>query len=131
MTTGTSIGKLKLQLRGPMLVIKLKKHKYTLQNITNGEEVKVYISRVVPFYYDPYEIDEEEIHSIVDHNPDISEVRDKRDLMFHVKWKTEQSKDSWLPWKALYDNTYLHKYLNENNMSHLIPKKFRNKNNRY
>jgi transposase InsO family protein len=127
------VGKLKMPLRGPMLVIAHSNDQYTLQDITTGKDSRVHVKRIVPFYYDealhdPFKIaatdlDEEEIDFIVDHTEPKS--KNKRDMDFLVRWCGHDSThDLWLPWNQLYDNTRLHKYLFDNGMKKLIPKQF-------
>jgi hypothetical protein len=129
-----NVGKLKLPLKGPMLVTKHRRDQYTLEDITTGKFSKVHVTRIVPFYYDeskhdPLQIaatdlDEEEIESIVDHQP--TTVRSKSKMEFLVRWRgQDDSHNLWLPWKELYNNTILHKYLYDNGMERFIPKAFR------
>ena len=131
----SKVGKLKLPLKGPMLVLGFKKDQYIIQDITNDKEYKVHIKRLVPFYYDesiydPYEIaakdiDEELVDKILDHVPNPPD-RKKSKMQFLVRWAgQDKSHDLWLPWKELYSNTILHKYLNDNGMKTLIPTKYR------
>ena len=125
-------GKLKLPLRGPMLVMSFTNDKYIVQDITTGNEYPVHVSRLIPFYYDetkedPYKIavkdlDETEVDFIVDHTT----ARMKSKMEFKVRWLgQDESHDLWLPWKSLYNNTQLHKYLHDNGMKKLIPKQFK------
>jgi transposase InsO family protein len=126
------IGKLKLPLKGPMLVVKANRDQYTLQDITTGKNQEVHISRLHPFYYDdtkfdPAEIarkdlDEEVVEAIVDNTTH----RCKSKMDFRVRWEGyDSSHDLWLPWRDLRDNPKLHKYLYDNGMSKLIPKEHR------
>jgi transposase InsO family protein len=123
------IGKLKLPLKGPMIVVKANRDQYTLQDITTGKNQEVHISRLHPFYYDdtkfdPAEIarkdlDEEVVEAIVDNTTH----RCKSKMDFRVRWEGyDSSHDLWLPWRDLRDNPKLHKYLYDNGMSKLIPK---------
>jgi hypothetical protein len=127
-----NVGKLKLPLKGPMLVISRNGDKYTVQDITTGKDYRVHISRLTPFYFDPirddpHEIarkdnDEEEVEKIVDH----TDVQQKSKMDFKVRWKGyNESHDLWLPWKQLRDNPKLHKYLFDNGMESWIPKEHR------
>ena len=127
-----NVGKLKLPLKGPMLVMKVEGDKYTLQDITTGKDYRVHVSRVSPFYYDnitvdPHVIaakdnDEEQVEKIIDH----TNVTLKSKMDFLVRWTGQnESHDLWLPWKQLRDNPKLHKYLFENGMESWIPKEHR------
>jgi transposase InsO family protein len=123
------IGKLKLPLKGPMLVVKANRDQYTLQDITTGKNQEVHISRLHPFYYDDTKVDpadiarkdldEEVVEAIVDNTTH----RCKSKMDFRVRWEGyDSSHDLWLPWRDLRDNPKLHKYLYDNGMSKLIPK---------
>jgi hypothetical protein len=127
-----NVGKLKLPLKGPMLVTAVNGDKYTLQDITTGKDYRVHISRISPFYYDsirddPFAIaakdnDEEQVEKIVDH----TNMTLKSKMDFLVRWAGyDESHDLWLPWNQLRDNPKLHKYLFENGMQSWIPKEHR------
>ena len=127
-----NIGKLKLPLKGPMLVTKATGDKYSLQDITTGKYYDVHISRMHPFYYDdskfdPNEIarkdlDEEVVEAVLDHTTH----KHKSKMEFRVRWAGyDESHDLWLPWRHLRDNPKLHKYLFDNRMQKLIPTEHR------
>ena len=127
-----STGKLKLPLKGPMLVTKVNGDKYSLQDITTGKHSDVHISRLYQFYYDdtkfdPAEIarkdlDEEVVEDIVDHTIH----KHKSKMEFRVRWLGyDEGHDLWLPWRQLRDNPKLHKYLYVNGMQRLIPSEHR------
>ena len=136
-------GKLKLPLKGPMMVKSHKKDKYTIQDITTGKTQPVHIKRLVPFYYDASihdlkeialkDLDEEVVERILDHNPkEIFTKEGKRikgfrvtDLDFLVEFKGQDtSNNHWLPWTNLFNNIHLHSYLKDNGMKSLIPIQF-------
>ena len=136
-------GKLKLPLKGPMMVKGHTKDKYTIQDITTGKTQPVHIKRLVPFYYDESihdlkeialkDLDEEVVERILDHNPkDIFTEDGKRkrgfrvtDLDIFVEFKGQDtSNNHWLPWTNLFNNIQLHSYLIENGLENLIPKQF-------
>jgi transposase InsO family protein len=126
------IGKLKLPLKGPMLVVKANRDNYTLQDITTGKNQEVHISRLHPFYYDDTKVDPAEIarkdldEEVVEAIVDNTTHRSKSKMDFRVRWEGyDSSHDLWLPWRDLRDNPKLHKYLNDNGMSKLIPKEHR------
>jgi hypothetical protein len=127
-----NVGKLKLPLKGPMLVTARNGSKYTLQDITTGKDYRVHISRISPFYHDPIrddpfeitakDLDEEQVEKIVDH----TDVTQKSKMDFLVRWTGyDASHDLWLPWSQLRDNPKLHKYLFDNGMESWIPKEHR------
>jgi transposase InsO family protein len=127
-----TVGKLKLPLKGPMLVTAKNGDKYTLLDITTNKEYRVHISRISPFYHDPIkddpfaiaakDLDEEQVEKIVDH----TDVAQKSKMDFLVRWAGyDESHDLWLPWSQLRDNVKLHKYLFDNGMEHWIPKEHR------
>ena len=129
------LGKLKAPWKGPMLVVSALGDEYTLKDITTNKDYKVHISRIKPFYYDelqtnPFDVaakdlDEEVVEAIVDH----TEHPQKSQMEFQVRWLGyDERHDSWLPWKALRDNTVLHKYLFDHGMAKLIPREHRKLN---
>jgi transposase InsO family protein len=130
--TKSNVGKLKLPLKGPMLVMAINGDKYTLQDITTGKDYQVHISRLSPFYFDPIrdnpseiaqkDHDEEQVEKVVDH----TNVKLKSKMDFRVRWTGyNDSHDLWLPWNQLRDNPKLHKYLFDNGMESWIPKEHR------
>jgi hypothetical protein len=130
--TKSNVGKLKLPLKGPMLVMAINGDKYTLQDITTGKDYQVHISRLSPFYFDPIrdnpseiaqkDHDEEQVEKVVDH----TNVKLKSKMDFRVRWTGyNESHDLWLPWNQLRDNPKLHKYLFDNGMESWIPKEHR------
>ena len=134
----SSVGKLKMPLKGPMLVQSFKKSEYTLLDITTNDTSRVHISRIKPFYFDeslhdPYEIaqkdrDEEVVECILRHYPEIDKSTNKSTLDFEVKWLNQDSSNNrWLPWRELSNNSLLHKYLLDKGFKRLIPYKYREK----
>jgi hypothetical protein len=50
----------------------------------------------------------------------------KRSLEFLIQWMGYDSFDnSWEPWSNFHESYYLHDYLRANNLSSLIPKRFK------
>ena len=127
-----SMGKLKLPLKGPMLVSRVNGDKYTLQDITTGKNHEVHISRLQPFFYDDTkydpsdiarkDLDEEEVELVLDHTTHVH----KSKMEFRVRWTGyDESHDLWLQWRYLRDNPKLHKYLFNNGRQNLIPREHR------
>ena len=107
---------------------------YALQDCITKEIEHVHLSRISPFYYDPTQVDPEEIayrdkgefevESIVDHNGTLDQSKTAWD--FKVRWKGyPPEEDLWLPWKELRNNPKLHKYLYDHGYERLIPKEHR------
>jgi hypothetical protein len=45
-----------------------------------------------------------------------------KDLQFWVRWEGyDESEDSWVDWKDIYNNAILHAYLYANKMGKLVP----------
>ena len=126
--------KLMTRKRGPLKVIEVNGSDYALQDCITKEIEHVHLSRILPFYYDPTQVDPEEIayrdkgefevESIVDHNGTLDQPKSAWD--FKVRWKGYSSEeDLWLPWKELRNNPKLHKYLYDHGYEKLIPKEHR------
>ena len=58
-----------------------------------------------------------------DHRGKLSQ---RKSIQFFVSWmRYDESYDSWEPFANLRDSTHLHSYLREENLTQLIPTKFR------
>jgi len=91
------------------------------------------ISRLSPFTFDDNTIDPRlianrdyqvfDVECILEHSGD---PKRKSSLDFLVKWAgMDDTFNRWLPWKELVNNSLLHKYLFQHNLSKLIPKHHR------
>jgi len=118
--------------RGPMRVIEHKGSEYTLLNLVNKQQMKVHISLLKPFVYDPAKVDPLEIamydtqeyyiEMILEHRGNIKKLSS---LEFLVKWKGYGLEhNSWEPWSTLRNTEQLHDYLYNNNLRKLIPKTY-------
>ena len=122
--------KLHTHWKGPMRVIGNTGAEYTIHDLVQDKDIKVHVSRLKHFDYEPQiddptaiaakDYEEDEVESILAHQGD---PRRKSSLDFLVRWTGfDESEDLWLPWSALRDNVILHQYLRDNGMAKLIPK---------
>jgi len=125
--------KMQTYLRGPLKVLSVNVNTYTVENLISHKSEQVHVTDMRPFIYDSNIVDpatiarrdiisETLIERILDHSGD---VKRRSTLEFKVRWEGQPaSNDLWLEYKELRDNEFLHVYLRENGMSHLIPDKF-------
>ena len=94
-------------------------------------EIKVHAKRLSPFYYNPDEVDPEDIafrdkdeyvvEAIVDHSGIKGRPRASYD--FKVRWQGYSEEwDQWLPYEELKDNNQLHLYLWEHGLKSFLSK---------
>jgi hypothetical protein len=125
--------KLHTNLRGPMRVVNFVGSRYTVQNLVTNKLEDFHITQLRPFTYDSEVVDPRlvankdqqfyDVEFILTHQ---GNVKRKSDLTFLVRWKGyAPSDDSWVKWEDLRNNLALHKYLRDNKLESLIPKKFR------
>ena len=108
--------------------------KYSCRNLVDENVKDYHVTQLRHYRYDLKFMDPRdaalrdrgdfEIDKIVDHQGDITKLKT---LMFRVKWYgfVEDEFDTWESWSNLRETTHLHQYLIQNNMKHLIPRKFR------
>lgn len=133
--SGHPTNKLRLPLKGPMLVVGRKDdNTYLVKDLSTLKTFSIHISRMRKFHYDPNKVVPEEIarrdHGelyvdfIVDHvHPEGN--RNKNNYDFKVRWVgLSPADDRWLKWKDVRHLPQLHQYLREHAMAHLIPKEF-------
>ena len=124
-----------------MRVLSYDKDTYTLQDLTNpNRTMKVHVSRVSEFRYDPTQVDPAEIaltdassfvvHSILNHRyqgtlrKKLTQSSRKSDIEFLVKWEgyDDPNDNTWEPWSELRTVKATHDYLRAKKYDFLIPK---------
>ena len=125
--------KLNTKLRGPTKVIGHVDSTYKLRDLVFGKELTAHISRLRPWKgkRDPLEAAMRDegaflVESVVKHRNSDGSRKTRGNLEFHIKWVGyELEPNDWHPWKNFHSNAVVHKYLAENNLTRLIPEKFR------
>jgi transposase InsO family protein len=119
--------------KGPLRVISNDKSEYMLLDLITNKPKPYHASDMKTFIFDPLQTDPLEIarkdyleffvEEILEVTGNIKKVTT---VEFLVKWVGyDFSHNSWEPYKNLRDVVVLHKYLEDNNLQNLIPKKFR------
>lgn len=119
--------------RGPLRVIRHQDSQYTLLDLITKKEKVYHVSDMKPFIFDPLHTNPQDVarhdyleffvEAILEHrgNPSL-----KSTMEFQIKWLGyNDSHNSWEPYSNLRDLDILHDYLSQQNLSRLIPKKFR------
>ena len=119
--------------RGPLRVLRYQDSQYTLLDLITKKEKVYHISDMKPFVFDPLHTDPQDVarhdyleffvEAVLEHkgNPSL-----KSTMEFKIKWLGyNDSHNSWEPYSNLRDLDILHDYLSQQNLSRLIPKKFR------
>ena len=131
--------KLNTKLRGPHKIIA--RHirtegpdVYTVENLAQSKFEDFKVTDLRPFHFDPERINPQEIatkdkevylvEAITEHKGARSRPAQ---MTFLVKW-IGFPEPTWQPWEDVRDNIVLHNYLRNNNLTSLIPKRFRNVN---
>jgi hypothetical protein len=122
--------------RGPFRVLRHEDSQYTLLDLITKKEKIYHISDMKPFVFDPLHTDPQDVarhdyleffvEAVLHHrgNPSL-----KSTMEFEIKWLGyNSSHNSWEPYSNLRDLDILHDYLSQQNLSRLIPKKFRSSN---
>ena len=131
--TGLPPARLHTNWRGPMRLIKGLNSRNILLDLITGKEKDYHVSDMKPFVFDSALVDPHDIarrdqmeffiEKISDHRGKLSH---RKSLQFFVSWmRYDQSYDSWEPYASLRDSDPLHSYLREENLTQLIPSKFR------
>ena len=131
--TGLPPTRLHTSWKGPMKVIKGLNSRYTLLDLITGKEMDFHVSDMKPFVFDSAVVDpmdvarrdymEYFVDKILQHrgNP-----KKSSSMEFEVSWLNyPPDSNTWEPYKNLRQCGPLHVYLAENNLTKLIPSKFR------
>jgi transposase InsO family protein len=119
--------------KGPMKVLSHDKDEYVVGDLTLGTQSRVHVTRLRRYYYDPTRENPLDI-ARRDHGAYLVEAiishkgtgKTPSNMSFKVRWAGyDESADSWLPWKELYNNEVLHNYLYEQGMGRLVPDIFK------
>ena len=119
--------------KGPMQIINSIGSKYTLRNLSTGKLEDYHISSLKAFIVDedhinPVDIAQKDYRTwiterIIDHRPKKKLRELRRDqLEFLVKWEGyPDDQSTWEPWKNVRRNQHLIEYLQNHQMTSLIP----------
>jgi hypothetical protein len=130
---GSAPTRLHTKWKGPLKVLTNNKSEYILFDLITGKQKPYHASDMKPFIFDPLVVNPIDIarrdyleffvEKILGMTGDVKRVTT---LEFHIKWVGyDDTHNSYEPWKNLRDLAVLHVYLTDNNLSRLIPKKFR------
>jgi transposase InsO family protein len=125
--------RLNMYWRGPLKVISNNQSEYLLFDLVQNKQKSYHASDMKPFIFDPLQTDpldiarrdylEFFIEKVLDMTGDPNKVTT---LKFLIKWLGyDDTHNSWEPYKEVRDVEVLHTYLRTNNLSKIIPKKFR------
>ena len=131
--TGSAPTRLNTKWKGPLRVISNNLSHYKLLDLITNKEKNYHITDLKAFFFDPTIHDPLDIarkdyleffvEKVLAHKGD---PRRKKSLEFQIKWLGYDSTyNSWEPWHSFRDVECLHDYLKDNDMSFLIPKKFK------
>ena len=126
--------KLMTQRKGPLLVVSKKGSFYTLMDLVQKNSITVHIDHLEEFRYDKAHVDpavvsakdtcEFFVESVLDHEPKLQPTKHRKDLEFLIKWRHYPGQDSWVPWRNLTRNEFVHEYCRQNHMKSLIDKRY-------
>lgn len=127
--------KLSSRWEGPMEVREFheKESAYTVRDLTNMKEYIVHISRIKEYNHDNNRENARNIagkdrrqwsvEKIVTHK---GSKKNKTSMIFVVKWLDfDESQNTEEPWENLKDCSVFHRYLKENKMENLIPRRYK------
>ena len=131
--TGSAPTRLHTKWKGPLRVISNNLSHYKLLDLITNKEKNYHITDLKAFFFDPTIHDPLDIarkdyleffvEKVLAHKGD---PRRKKSLEFQIQWLGYDSTyNSWEPWHNFRDVECLHDYLKNNDMSFLIPKKFK------
>jgi hypothetical protein len=131
---GKPIGKFTPRNTGPYLIVKRENDKYTCRNLIDEDVTDFHVTRLIPYrhdvdFMDPREValrdkGDYDVEKVIAHEY-ASNSKSLKTLKFRVKWLGfDEAYNTWELWKNLRETTALHRYLIDNNMKALVPKKF-------
>lgn len=119
---------------GPFQVLDIKDSAYTLLNLVNKRTIVRPMHLLKQFEYDatrtnPFDIalkdyaDDYEVEQIINHR---GQWKRHSRMEFRVRWKNyPPEQDTYVPWRNLLHNEFLHQYLRQQNKAGLIPQQHR------
>ena len=126
--------KLMTQRKGPLQVVSKKGSFYTLMDLVEHKTITVHIDHLEEFRYDKAHVDpavvaakdtlEFFVESVLDHEPKLHPTKNRKDLEFLISWRGYPGQDSWVPWRNLTKNEFVHEYCRQNHMKSLIDKRY-------
>jgi hypothetical protein len=129
--------KLCLPLTGPYKCETVEGDKIGIKNLIWNTKKKVHKSTLRPFHFNPRRTDPRKIAIRDKQEFDIEKILlitgtdgPKEDIQVKVRWEGFGPRyDSWVPWKAVRQNTIMHQFLRDRKLVRLIPKSQKNKSN--
>jgi len=126
--------KLMTHRKGPLQVVSKKGSFYTLLDLVDHKTISVHIDHLEEFRYDKAHVDpavvaakdtlEFFVESVLDHEPKLRPTKNRKDLEFLIKWRGYPGQDSWVPWRDLTKNEFVHEYCRQNHMKSIIDKRY-------
>jgi len=126
--------KLMTHRKGPLLVVSKKGSFYELHDLIDKKSITVHIDHLEEFRYDKAHVDpaviaakdscEFFVESVLDHKPKHQPTKHRSSLEFLIKWRGYPGQDSWVPWRNLTKNEFVHEYCRQNHMKSLIDKRY-------
>ena len=121
--------KLHPQLKGPYQVVNYNGSIYTVRNLVTNKLEDFHITNIRHFEYDPLTVDPRQVANSDQDMVDINDIiqhtgtsNRRANMRFLVRWS--DGEETWEPWSNVRRTEACHKYLQENNMKHLIPREF-------
>ena len=121
--------KLHPQLRGPYQVVNYTGSIYTVRNLVTNKLEDFHVTNIRHFEYDPLVVDPRKVANIDQDMVDINDITKhtgtpnrRANMKFLVHWS--DGEETWEPWSNVRRTEAFHKYFEQNNMKHLIPREF-------
>ena len=119
--------KLHPQLKGPYQVVNYNGSIYTVRNLVTNKLEDFHITNIRHFEFDPLTVDPRQVANSDQDMVDINDIiqhtgtsNRRANMRFLVRWS--DGEETWEPWSNVRRTEACHKYLQENNMKHLIPR---------
>jgi hypothetical protein len=122
--------KLSLPLSGPYKCEIVEGNKIGLKNLIWNTPRKVHKSTVRPFVYNPRRTDPRKVAIKEKQEFDVEKIMlivgvdgPKSNIQVKLRWAgLGPQHDSWVPWKAVHQNSIFHKYLKDHKLRRLLPR---------